>query len=87
MNMTKDHKIAVFLLATIVALYPWAMNEHGSHPKKFSDLKKEIMDIEDIDVNSKEPKQNYNDATTPGPNSGGYDAWKSVIIPIENTEN
>jgi len=85
--MTRDHKIAVFLLATIVALYPWAMNEHESHPKKFGDLKKEIMDIEDIDLNSKKPIQDYNDATKPGPNSGGYDAWKSVIIPEENTEN
>ena len=85
--MTKEHKIAVFLLAMIVALYPWAMNEHESHPKKFSDLKKEIIDIEELDVDPKEPKQDYNDATKPGPNSGGYDVWESVIVPGENTEN
>ena len=85
--MTKEHKIAVFLLAMIVALYPWAMNEHESHPKKFSDLKRELIDIEELDVDPKEPKQDYNDATKPGPNSGGYDSWKSSIISEENTEN
>ena len=87
MSMTKEHKIAFLIIAIIVALYPWAMNEHGSHPKKFSDLKKEIMDIEDIDLNSKEPIQNYDDATKPGPNSGGYDSWESTIKTEENTEN
>jgi len=84
--MTKDQKIAVFLLAIIVALYPWAMNEHGSHPKTMADLKKEIVDLEYVELD-KPPKQDYNDATKPGPNSGGYDAWESVIIPEENTEN
>ena len=85
--MTRDHKIAVFLLATIVALYPWAMNEHESHPKKFSDLKKEIVDLDYIEPKKEKPEQDYNDATKPGPNSGGYDAWKSSVIPLENTEN
>ena len=81
--MTKDQKIAVFLLAIIVALYPWAMDNHD--PKTFSDLPTEIVDLESID--DKTPKQDYNDATKPGPNSGGYDSWESTIIPEENTKN
>ena len=85
--MTRDHKIAVFLLATIVALYPWAMNEHGSHPKKFSDLKKEIIDLEYVELKKEKSTQDYNDATKPGPDSGGYDSWESSIIPEENTKN
>ena len=86
MSMTKDHKRAIILLSIIVALYPWAMNNHSKHdPKSMADLPVEFIEIEDS--NGSVPKQNYDDATKPGPHSGGYDPWKSSIISDENTEN
>ena len=87
MTMTREHKTAIILLMLIVALYPWAMDNHDSHdPKTMADLKTEIVDLEYVELD-KTPKQDYNDATKPGPHSGGYDAWKSSVIPLENTEN